>query len=108
MGLITVVLIELGLITCASIYNPVFAAYRLNAIDPTRRARVLSAWSIGTSLSIAAITVLGGVLAELTTARTAIGLAGVLLLATPLLLPRRFSTPPAAENEPVDLAKGSV
>jgi hypothetical protein len=41
--------------------------------------------------------VLGGLLGP----RTAIGLAGVLLLATPLLLPRRTAAPhPEPEQEP--------
>lgn len=38
--------------------------------------------------AIALLTALWGVLAALTDARTAIGVAGVLLLATPWLLPR--------------------
>ncbi|MEV6400666.1 hypothetical protein AB0M39_38800 [Streptomyces sp. NPDC051907] len=38
----------------------------------------------------------GGVLAAVTDARTAIGLAGVLLLATPLLLPCKDEQQPGA------------
>ena len=56
---------------------------------PTDRvARTLSAWSVSSSASIAALTALWGVLASVTGPRTAIAIAGVLLLATPLLLPR--------------------
>ena len=51
-------------------------------------ARTLSAWSISSSTTIAVFTVLSGVLASLTSPRTAIAIAGVLILATPLLLPR--------------------
>ncbi|MEQ4723534.1 MFS transporter, partial [Nonomuraea sp. B19D2] len=57
-----------------------------------RVARVLSAWAVTTKASTAILTALWGVLGGLLGPRTAIGLAGVLLLATPLLLPRR---PPA-------------
>lgn len=88
-GLVIVMATELGLIICMSIFNPVLAAYRLTNTETDRHARVLAAWSIGTSLSIAAITVSWGLLAQLTGPRAAIALAGVLLLATPFLLPRR-------------------
>ncbi|QIS19443.1 MFS transporter [Nocardia terpenica] len=90
-GLAIVMITELGLIVCASIFNPVFAAYRLNNTDTDRQARVLTAWSITTTTSIAAITMLWGLLAQLTGPRTAIALAGILLLATPFLLPRHIT-----------------
>jgi MFS family permease len=88
-GLVIVMATELGLIICISIFNPVLAAYRLNNTDPDRHARILTAWQITSSASIAAITVLWGLLAQLTGPRAAIALAGVLLLATPFLLPRQ-------------------
>jgi MFS family permease len=92
-GLVIVMATELGLIVCMSIFNPVFAAYRLNNTDTGRHARVLTAWSITTSASIAVITVGWGLLAQLTGPRAAITLAGVLLLGTPFLLPRRVTRP---------------
>ena len=52
-------------------------------------ARTLSVWSIAGNLAIAAMTVLEGLLAGITGLRPAIATAGILLLATPLLLPRR-------------------
>jgi hypothetical protein len=48
---------------------------------------------VSTSLTTAALTALWGVLASLTSPRIAIAAAGVLLLATPLLLPRRMPVP---------------
>jgi hypothetical protein len=54
---------------------------------------VLASWSVSTSLATAALTALWGVLASLTSPRIAIGVAGALLLATPLLLPRREHAP---------------
>lgn len=92
-GLVIVMAAELGLIICSSIFNPVLSTYRLNNTDADRQARVLSAWSITTSTSIAVITVLWGLLAQLTGPRAAIALAGILLLGTPFLLPRRIGTP---------------
>jgi hypothetical protein len=80
---------EMGLILCIGLSNPVFATYRLEQSPPDRVARVLSAWSVSTKASIAALTALGGLLATFTSPRAAIGIAGALLLGTPLLLPWR-------------------
>jgi MFS family permease len=87
-GLLLVMVVELGLIVCCSVFNPVLATYRLEHTETGRVARTLSAWSVSTSASIAALTALWGVLAHLTSPRFAIALAGLLMLATPLLLPR--------------------
>ncbi len=88
-GLILVMVVEMGLIGCIGVSNPVFATYRLEQSPADRVARVLSAWSVSTKASIAALTALGGLLATLTGPRAAIGIAGALLLGTPLLLPWR-------------------
>ncbi|MEV7401031.1 MFS transporter [Streptomyces sp. NPDC091267] len=95
-GLVLVMAVELGLITCMGVFTPVFAAYRLEQTDPERVARTLSAWSVTSKATIAAMTALWGLLGGLTSPRTAIVIAGVLMLATPLLLPRRERT---AEHE---------
>ncbi|MFE0130861.1 hypothetical protein ACFWY6_04635 [Streptomyces sp. NPDC059037] len=47
------------------------------------------AWNVTGTGAIAVLTALWGVLAAVTDARIAIGIAGVLLLATPFLLPRK-------------------
>ena len=88
-GLLLVMAVQFGLVTCIGVYNPVLATYRLEQTGRQRVARVLSAWSISTSTSIAALTALWGLLAELTSPRIAIAVAGVLILATPLVLPRK-------------------
>ncbi|WP_281916839.1 MFS transporter [Nocardia sputorum] len=88
-GLVIVMVAEFGLILCVSLFNSVFAAYRLRNTDADRHARVLAAWSITSSIGIAVLTVSWGLLAQLTGPRGSIALAGLLLLATPLLLPRR-------------------
>ncbi|GGO35815.1 MFS transporter [Streptomyces lasiicapitis] len=85
-GLALVMGIELGLITCMGVFNPVYATYRLNRTPPDRLARTLSAWSITTKATVAALTATWGLLAALTGPRTAVATAGALLLATPLLL----------------------
>jgi MFS family permease len=88
-GLMLVICVELGLIVCMGVFNPVFATYRLEQTAPDRIARTLSAWSVTSNATIAVLTALWGLLAGLTGPRTAIMLAGLLMLATPLLLVRR-------------------
>jgi MFS family permease len=88
-GLLLVIFVELGLITCNGVFNPVFATQRLEQTPSDRVARVLSAWSVSSNAMIAVLTALWGLLASITSPRTAIAIAGVLILATPLLLPRR-------------------
>lgn len=94
-GIVLVIVVQFGLVTCLSVANPVLATYRLNALPPDRVARVLSAWTVTGNATIAALTVLWGVLSALTSPRIGIGLAGLLLLATPLLLPPRARLHPA-------------
>ncbi|MET7754310.1 MFS transporter [Streptomyces sp. NPDC005389] len=87
-GLLLVMAVELALITCAAVFTPVLAAHRLDLTPTDRVARTLTAWSVTAKASLAALTALWGLLAAAVGPRAAIGLAGVLLLATPLLLPR--------------------
>ena len=88
-GLVTVIAVELAIIISMSLYNPVLATYRLEHTPTDRVARTLSAWSISSSASIALLSALGGLLADATSPRTALTVAGLLILASPLLLPRR-------------------
>ncbi|MEU1665029.1 MFS transporter [Streptomyces sparsogenes] len=92
-GLLLVMGVELGLIFCCGVFNPVYATYRLERTATDRVTRTLSAWAVTTKASTALLTAVWGVLGGLLGPRTAIGLAGVLLLATPLLLPRHDHTP---------------
>ncbi|SBT45370.1 MFS transporter [Micromonospora narathiwatensis] len=87
-GLVLVIAVQLGLVTCMGVFNPVFATYRLDRTASGRVARTLSAWSVTSNATIAAMTALWGVLADVTGPRTAIAIAGLLILTTPLLLPR--------------------
>ncbi|MGN9909820.1 MFS transporter [Phytohabitans sp. LJ34] len=87
-GLATVMAVELAIIVSMSLYNPVLATYRLEQTPGDRVARALSAWTVGSGAAIAVLSALGGLLAGATSPRTAIAVAGLLILATPLLLPR--------------------
>jgi MFS family permease len=86
-GLVIIMAAELGIIVCSAVFSPVLATYLLEQTPSERTSRVLAAWSIGSSVTIAVMTALWGVLAEFTGSLTAIGIAGLGLLATPLLLP---------------------
>ncbi|MCL7493951.1 MFS transporter [Streptomyces sp. MCA2] len=92
-GLVLVMTVELGLITCMGVFNPVFSTCRLGLTESDRVTRTLSAWSVTGKVTTAIVTGLWGLLAGITSPRTAIALAGLLLLTTPLLLPRRDPTP---------------
>lgn len=110
-GLLTVMLVEFAIIICMSLYNPVFATYRLEQTPPDRIARTLTAWSISSSASIAVCSALGGLLAAVTSPRTALAVAGALILASPLLLPRRRNfpetvAPAAAPSRPLAQVAG--
>jgi predicted MFS family arabinose efflux permease len=87
-GLVTVIVVELAIIVSMSLFTPVLATYRLEHTPRDRIARMLSAWSIGQQASIALFTALGGVLADVTTTRTALTVIGLAIFASPLLLPR--------------------
>jgi MFS family permease len=88
-GLVLVLSLQFGLVLCMGVVNPVSAAYRLEHTPKHLVARVLAAWSVSTSLVTAALIAAWGGLATLTSPRDAIAAAGILLLGTPLLLPRR-------------------
>jgi MFS family permease len=88
-GLVLVLTLQFGLVLCIGVFNPVSATYRLEHTPKHLVARVLAAWSVSTSLVTAALIGAWGGLATLTSPRDAIAAAGILLLGTPLLLPRR-------------------
>ncbi|MCQ8832647.1 MFS transporter [Streptomyces malaysiensis] len=98
-GLVLVMAVELGLICCMGVFNPVYATYRLERTPADRVARTLSAWSVSSKATVAALTALWGLLAGVTGPRIAVAIAGLLSLATPLLLPRHEQAP-LPEQEP--------
>jgi hypothetical protein len=101
-GLLVVIVTELLLIISCSVFGPISATYRLQATDHDRVSRVLGAWSVTSTASRAALIALWGLLATATSPRWALAAAGVLLLATPLLLPRANADYPVAVATPDD------
>ncbi|WP_327351416.1 MFS transporter [Streptomyces sp. NBC_01304] len=87
-GMVLVMSVELGMITCMAVFNPVLVTYRLEQTPADRVVRTLSAWSVTGKATTAAMTGLWGVLAGLVGSRTALAIAGILILATSLLLLR--------------------
>lgn len=89
-GLLTVIIVEGLLIACMGIFNPISATERLQRAPTDHTAQVLSAWSISSKIAQATFIATWGVLATLTSPLTAIAISGLLLLPTPLLLPKRI------------------
>jgi MFS family permease len=87
-GLLVVMAVEMAMITCIGVFNPVLATYRLRRPPRETLARVLTAWTITSRAAIAAATALWGVLAGVVGGRAAIAVAGILLIGTTALLPR--------------------
>jgi len=87
-GLVLVLAIQFGLLLSIGVFSPVFTTYRLTHTEADRVARVLSAWSVTSNATITVLTALWGLLAGLTGPRTAIAIAGLLMLLSPFLLPR--------------------
>jgi hypothetical protein len=92
-GLVLVIAVQFGLVTCMGVFNPICATERLRAIPADHVARVLTAWTVTSRAAIATLTAVWGALAAVAGTRTAIAAAGVLLLATPLTLPRQRQRP---------------
>ncbi|GAA2082578.1 MFS transporter [Actinomadura alba] len=99
-GLLTVIVVEGLLIVCMGIFNPINATERLLRAPADRAAQVLSAWSISSKLTQATLMVIWGVLATLTSPLAAITISGILLLATPLLLPKQEHLPDPVAASP--------
>lgn len=85
-GLLTVIVVEGLLITCMGVFNPILATERLQRTPADRAAQVLTTWSVSSKLVQAALMVIWGGLATITSPLAAITLSGLFLLATPLLL----------------------
>jgi len=97
-GLVTVMAVEFAIIVSMSLYTPVLATYRLEQTPKHRVVRMLSAWSIGQQASIAVFSALGGLLAGITGPRTALTVVGLVILASPPLLPRHEAPAPPAPD----------
>jgi MFS family permease len=96
-GLLVVIAVEFVLIVCCSVFAPISATYRLQAVDHDRVSRVLTAWSVSSTATRAVLVALWGVLATVTSPRWALAAAGALLLVAPFALPLRMPAREPAE-----------
>ncbi|MEY9845420.1 putative MFS family arabinose efflux permease [Streptacidiphilus sp. BW17] len=88
-GLAFLVVVDTALLFAAGVFNPTFVAYRMSATRDDMLARVMTAWSVSTKAAQPLAIVLGGAVAAFADIRTAVAVAGVLCLASGLLLPWR-------------------
>ncbi|WP_327147789.1 MFS transporter [Nocardia sp. NBC_01329] len=89
LGLTVVLAAETLLLFCAGVFNPMFAACRMNHTADDHMVRVGTAWSISAKCVQPVFIALGGVLAAATGVRVAIGVAAFALLTSSALLPWR-------------------
>jgi MFS family permease len=99
-GLVLVIVIQFGLVTCIGVFNPLLVTYRLEQTETKLVARTLSAWSVTSNATIAGLTALWGLLAGATGPRIAIAIAGLLMLISPVLLPREITAGTRGDGTP--------
>ncbi|MGA5278604.1 MFS transporter [Streptomyces cellulosae] len=89
LGLFVIVAADFGLLTSAGIFNPSFTTYRMEATPGAFMSRVSTSWSVGAKTCQAAFVVAGGLIATAAGVRGALLIAGLLCMASALLLPWR-------------------
>ncbi|WP_433243076.1 MFS transporter [Actinomadura nitritigenes] len=88
-ALLLVMAMELGIITCMGVFNPIYATRRLELVEAGKVARMVTAWTVSSRTAIAVLTALWGVLGGFVGVRAAIAVAGVLLIGACAFLPWR-------------------
>jgi uncharacterized membrane protein YbaN (DUF454 family) len=88
-GLALIIAAESMLLLCAGAFNPAFATYRMHVTDDRYLSRVIAAWAITNKIAQPALIAASGVLATMTSPRTAVAALAVLLLTSAAFLPWR-------------------
>ncbi|MEW2287302.1 MFS transporter [Streptomyces sp. NPDC047841] len=89
LGVCVIVAADFGLLFCAGVFNPSFTTYRMAATPDAFMSRVGTSWSVGSKTCQAAFMITGGLIAAAAGARGALLIAGLLCMASALLLPWR-------------------
>ncbi|MGW3466699.1 MFS transporter, partial [Streptomyces olivaceoviridis] len=89
LGVFVIVAADFGLLFSAGVFNPSFTTYRMAATPDTFMSRVATSWSVGSKTCQAAFMITGGLVAAAAGARGALLIAGLLCVASTLLLPWR-------------------
>ncbi len=95
-GLAIIMTADTALLTCAGVFNPVFATYRMEVTADAYMARVRTAWGISAKTVQPLCILGGGGLAALTGVRTTLLIAGLACVASAALLPYRTPAREAA------------
>ncbi|MFJ9859911.1 MFS transporter [Streptomyces albogriseolus] len=100
-GVFVIVAVDFGLLFSAGVFNPSFTTYRMAATPDAFMSRVGTSWSVGAKTCQAAFVIAGGLIAAAAGVRGALLIAGLLCMASALLLPwreARFSTGPSSPS----------
>lgn len=89
LGVCAIVAADFGLLFSAGVFNPSFTTYRMAATPDAFMSRVGTSWSVGSKTCQAAFMIAGGLIAATAGARGALFIAGLLCMASALLLPWR-------------------
>ncbi|MGV9729826.1 hypothetical protein ACWDUE_20935 [Streptomyces albogriseolus] len=89
LGLCLIVAADFGLLLSAGVFNPSFTTYRMAATPDAFMSRVGTSWSVGAKTCQAAFVIAGGLIAAAAGVRGALLVAGMLCMASALLLPWR-------------------
>ncbi|WP_431961174.1 MFS transporter [Actinacidiphila sp. bgisy160] len=89
LGPVVLITANTFLLLAAGVFNPSFTTYRMAATDDAVMTRVVTAWSVGSRTAQPLSMLAGGAVAAVGGVRLAIVVAGVLCLASALLLPWR-------------------
>ncbi|WP_239080784.1 MFS transporter [Streptomyces coelicoflavus] len=95
LGVFVIVAVDFGLLFSAGVFNPSFTTYRMAATPDAFMSRVGTSWSVGSKTCQAVFVIAGGFIAAAAGVRGALLIAGLLCMASALLLPwrrARYST----------------
>ncbi|MFJ7965482.1 MFS transporter [Streptomyces sp. NPDC096324] len=89
LGVFVIVAADFGLLFSAGVFGPSFTTYRMAATPDAFMSRVGTSWSVGSKTCQAIFMIAGGLIAAATGVRSALLIAGLLCMASALLLPWR-------------------
>ncbi|TQJ37576.1 MFS transporter [Streptomyces sp. SLBN-115] len=89
LGVFIIVAVDFCLLFAAGVFNPSFTTYRMEATQDAFMSRVGVSWSVSSKTCQAVFMIAGGLLADAAGVRGTLLIAGVLCLASAILLPWR-------------------
>ncbi|MER5473577.1 MFS transporter [Streptomyces sp. NPDC002685] len=89
LGVLVIVAADFGLLFSAGVFGPSFTTYRMAATPDAFMSRVGTSWSVGSKTCQAIFMIAGGLITAATGVRAALLIAGLLCMASALLLPWR-------------------